>query len=92
MTQRVKPPDLREGDVIDLSPLLGDPRAHAWVWQPFGHDEQGRQEAIATARLVAECECAVVESVERIDGGQVVVYNDQINVTVPEDFLIERVC
>lgn len=89
-TEQVKPAELRGGDAIDLSPLLDAPGVHGWVWQPFGADEQARREAIESARLVAECELAVVESVESVDGGNVVIYNDQLNLTVPGTHLVER--
>ncbi|KLI09381.1 MULTISPECIES: hypothetical protein [Mycolicibacterium] len=89
-TEQVKPIDLREGDPIDLAPLLNDPSSHPWTWQPFGADDRNRAEAIVSARGMAQYELAVVESVERIDGDKVVVYNDQINVTVAADRLITR--
>ncbi|MFV8246716.1 MULTISPECIES: hypothetical protein [Mycobacteriaceae] len=89
-TEQVKPLDLREGDLIDLTPLLNDPSSHPWTWQPFGADDRGRAEAIESARDVAQYELAVVESVEHVDGDKVVVYNDQINVTVAADHLITR--
>lgn len=89
-TEKVNPFDLREGDAIDLTPLLNDPAAYPWVWQPFGVDEQERQRAIETARLAADCEYAVVEAVEKADGGKVCVYTDQINITMPENQLVDR--
>lgn len=87
-SQLVKASELREGDAINLTPLLDDEAVYGWVWQPFGRDETQRRGAIETARLVAQCECAVVESAETVGDGTVIIYNDQLNLTVPEDHSI----
>jgi hypothetical protein len=87
--QSVVAGELCEGDLVDLVSVLRDPAAHPWVWQPFGGDETARREAIETAALAAQCEFAVVESVERTDSGAVLVYTDQINLTVPADTRFE---
>lgn len=78
-----------EVDLIDLVPILNDERVSPWIWQPFGDDEAERQRAIESARMVAECEYAAVESVEA--GEDVtVIYTDQMNVTVPRGYLVKR--
>ncbi|MFA5709334.1 hypothetical protein [Mycolicibacterium sp.] len=80
-TEQVKPLDLREGELIDLSPLF----EHADV--PVSESD----------RMVAECELATVESIElaerwRKDPSQrlVIIYNDQCNIAVPENHLVTR--
>lgn len=77
------------GDLIDLAPILNDERVDAWTWQPFGDDEAERQRAIESARMVAECECAAVESVEAGEDATAI-YTDQMNVTVPRGYLVKR--
>lgn len=52
-----------EIDLIDLVSILNDERVSPWIWQPFGYDEAERQRAIESARMMAECEYAAVESV-----------------------------
>lgn len=78
--------DLEEAAIVDLTPALNDPTVHPWVWQPFGNNDQQRQEAIAAARAVSEHESAVVETVEAREAGSVTVYTDQINLTVPAGY------
>ena len=78
--------DLFADAIVDLTPALNDPTVHPWVWQPFGNNDQQRQEAIAVARAVSECECAVVETVETGEPDRVTVYTDQINLTVPAGY------
>jgi len=75
--------DLTAATLIDVAAALVDPSVHPWVWQPFGDNDRGRQEAIASARVAAEFEYAVVESVESAEPGRVHIYTDQINLTVP---------
>lgn len=89
-TEQVNPLDLREGDLIDLTPLLTDPAAHKWVWQPFGVNERLRREAVNSARLVAECELAVVDCAESGEGDAVLIYTDQINLAVTRTHPITR--
>ncbi|BBX88010.1 hypothetical protein [Mycolicibacterium aubagnense] len=92
-TEHVNPADLREGDMIDLQPLLAlvdDSSVHPWVWQPFGGDDRTNAAAIETARIASESELAVVESVEAIADGTVVVYNDQINITMRANLRVAR--
>ena len=88
MSEQIAAESLLPGMTIDLVPTLDDTLAHPWVWQPFGDDEQGRQDAIETARMVASYELAVVEAVEVDPLGGTFVYTDQINVTVPHGHLI----
>lgn len=78
--------DLTTDVVVDLTPALNDPTVHPWVWQPFGKNDQSRQEAIAAARAFSECEFAVVETVETGEPGRVTIYTDQINLTVPTGY------
>lgn len=84
--RQVAAEDLDAAAIVDLTPALNDPTAHPWVWQPFGNNDQQRQEAIDTARAVSEYECAVVETVETREPGTVTVYTDQINLTVPAGY------
>ena len=81
--------ELNEGDGIDLMPILDDPQAYAWIWQPFGEDEDDRQAALESARMRAACEYATVDSVE-IGPDVTVIYTDQMNVTVPRGYLVKR--
>lgn len=74
--------DLRAAAVVDLAAALADPVVQPWVWQPFG-DAGQRQEAIDAARMMAECEYAVVEAVQPAEANRVTIYTDQINLTVP---------
>ena len=75
--------DLRASAVVDLAAALADPVVQPWVWQPFGGDASQRQEAIDAARMIAECEYAVVEAVQPAEADRVTIYTDQINLTVP---------
>lgn len=77
---------LREGNVVDLVAVLSDPATHPWVWQPFGPDEPARRLAIAAALCMAECQFALVEGAEMTDSGTVMIYTDQINLTVPAGY------
>lgn len=92
-TEHVNPTDLREGDLIDLQPLLelvDESSVHPWVWKPFGGDSGADTEALQAARRVAESELAVVESIEVNSDGTVVVYNDQINITMRSNLRVAR--
>jgi len=81
-TEQVHPADLREGDMIDLVPLL---------------DEAGAVDTDETVRFAAECEYAVVEGVEyaepwSADPSQrlVVIFNNICNIAVPEKHQVTR--
>lgn len=77
---------LRADDIVDLLPALQDPQLHPWVWQPFGPDADVRNQAVDTARDIAQYEYARVETVETRPDGSAVVYTDQINLTVPAGY------
>lgn len=79
--------DLPAAAVVDVAAALSDPAARPWGWEPFGADDRQRQELLEAARIAAECEFAVVETVEHGQEGQVTVYTDQINLTVPAGYL-----
>ena len=85
-SRQVAGQDLTAGAVVDVSAALTDPAVRPWVWDPFGSDDRQRREAIESACIAAEFECAVVESVQPTEQGQVIVYTDQINLTVPATY------
>ena len=78
--------DLTAAAVIDVAPALSDPAVRPWEWEPFGGDDHQRQQALEVARMAADCEYAVVESVQPAQQGLVTVYTDQINLTVPAGY------
>ncbi len=85
-SRQVAAQDLLEAAVVDVAAALTDPAVRPWGWEPFGGDDRQRQEMLEAARLAAECEYAVVESVQAAQEGQVTVYTDQINLTVPAGY------
>jgi hypothetical protein len=85
-SRQVAAQDLTADAVVDVSAALSDPTVRPWGWEPFGSDDRQRQEAIESARIAAESEYAVVESAQAAQDGQVTVYTDQINLTVPAEY------
>ncbi len=77
---------LDTGDLVDLEPALRDPRLDPWVWAPFGTSESSRRAAVEAALIDAESQYAFIEAVEPSQDGTIVVYNDQINITVPAGY------
>ncbi len=81
--------DIIEGDIVDIAPLLDDPKARAWVFQPFGPNDEHLAEAIESARMTAECEYATADA-SKVDeeSGMVQVYTDAMNFVVPPGYQI----
>lgn len=76
--------DIREGDIIDIKPILDDSTALPWDFSP-GLDEA----ALDGARMVAEHEHAVAGDSE-VKGDKVALYTDQMNFVLPFGYLVER--
>ena len=80
-TEQVNPLDLREGDLIDLTPLF----------------DAADVSASEGDRMFAECELARVESVEPVESWTkdpiqrlILIHNDQCNIAVPENQPVTR--
>lgn len=84
MTQ-IPAEQIREGDIVDITPLLDDTTAKPWDFGP-GLDEK----ALEAARAFAECENAVADASE-VQNDRVMLYTDQMNFVVPLGYLVERV-
>lgn len=82
-TRTIPAQDVKDGDLVDVLPLLEDPAARPWTMSPFGSDGQ-LAEAIDSARVAAECEYATADASE-VKDGRVMVYTDQMNFAVPLD-------
>ncbi|KMV14823.1 hypothetical protein ACT17_28075 [Mycolicibacterium conceptionense] len=76
--------DIREGDIVDIKPILDDAAARPW---DFGPGLNG--EALESARMVAEHESAVADDSE-VQGDKVALYTDQMNFVLPKGYLVER--
>lgn len=78
---------LRDGDLIDILPLLDDPEVYGWDWGA-GYSTDMRQ-----ARLAAECEYAQVDGEAQQSGsrpGWVDLGTTQLNFTLPAGYLVTR--
>ncbi len=85
-SRQVAAQDLTVQAVVDVAPALSDPAVRPWEWEPFGGSDLQREQALEAARVYADSEYAVVESVEPAQQGLVTVYTDQINLTVPAGY------
>src|SRR5699024_1160686 len=80
---------IREGDLVNLTGPLHDSRVRPWVHQPFGDDAGQLADAVDTARMTAEHECAIADPSTVNADGSVNVYTDMINLVVPAGYQME---
>lgn len=73
---------IRDGDIIDIVPILDDPQISKW---DFGPTDAA---ALAATRLAAECAYARVDEPKAV-GDAVTIHTDLMNFVVPKGYLIE---